>query len=57
MRVRILKDHDHRLGPAAVQALRAESDVNLPRRTAEDLIKAGVAERLPPDTKEAESNG
>lgn len=56
MRVRILKDHDRRLGPAVVQALKADTDVTLPRRDAEDLIKAGIAARAPQDAKEAEND-
>lgn len=43
MRIKILKDHDYRLAPARIQAFKAGTEPNVPKKTAEDLIEIGVA--------------
>ena len=55
MKLRILRDYDHRLKPTVIQAFRAGSDVSVPRNTAEALIAAGAAQPLSkPKQKDAE---
>lgn len=46
MRLRILRDHDHRIAPARTLAFKAGSDVNVPRAIARALIAAGAAQPL-----------
>lgn len=46
MKVRMLRDHDHRISPAVVQAFKAETEVDVPKATAEALIGAGAAEAI-----------
>lgn len=42
----MLKDYDHRLAPARIQAFRAGTEPNVPRGTARKLIAAGAAESI-----------
>ena len=50
MKIRILKDHDHRLSTAAVLAFKAGTVDDRPRAMAEKLIALGVAEAIPTKT-------
>ncbi len=43
MKIDVLKNHDHRLAPARIQAFRAGQQVSVPKKTAEQLIAAGAA--------------
>ncbi len=52
MRVRIIKDDDHRLKPAVIQAFRAGGEHNLPKATAEALIARGSATPVETEKKE-----
>ena len=48
MKLKILKDHDHRITPAKVQAFKADKEVDVPRKTADVLLKEdGVAVKVP----------
>lgn len=44
MKIKIKRDHDYRIRPARIQAFRADQEVNVPKKTAQDLIDLGVAE-------------
>lgn len=44
MRVKIKRNHDYRHRPAVIQAFRAGTTPNIPKKTAEHLIEIGVAE-------------
>lgn len=57
MKVKILRDIDHRLNPAVIQAFRAGSTVNVPRNTAEALIAAGAAQPLSKPKQKDASHG
>lgn len=48
MRVEILRDADHRVAPAVVQAFKAGTILCLPQKTAQSLIAAGAAKRVKP---------
>lgn len=55
MKIRVLRNYDHRLKPAVIQAFRAGTVVNVPRDTAEALIAAGAAQALSkPKQKDAD---
>lgn len=43
MKVKILRDCDHRVQPAVIQAFKAGAVLDLPKTTAEGLIAAGNA--------------
>ncbi len=49
MKLKILKNYDHRLSPAVTQAFKSGSDVDVPKRTAESLIERGAAEVVTPE--------
>lgn len=53
MKVRITKDRDHWLTPAKVQAFRKDTEVDVPKATADALIKAEAAEPIKPAAKES----
>ena len=53
MKIRIVRDVDHRPKPADIQAFRAGTTVNVPRNTAEALIASGAAHQLSNTRKEA----
>lgn len=57
MKIKILRDYDHRLKPTAIQAFRAGSTVNVPRNTAEALIAAGAAQPLSKPKQKDASHG
>lgn len=44
MRIKVLRDYDYRHRPAVIQAFRAGTTPNIPKKTAEKLIALGVAE-------------
>jgi hypothetical protein len=46
VKIRVLKDYDHKIAPARIQAFRAGSVVNVPRPTAGQMIAAGAAEAI-----------
>ena len=46
MKLKILKNYDHRLSPAVTQAFKAGSEVDVPKKTAAILIEEGAAEVL-----------
>lgn len=50
MKVKILRDCDHRVQPAVIQAFRANTIEDLPKTTAEALIAAGHATPAPKET-------
>lgn len=52
MRVRIVQDHSLRISSGVSRQFRANSDVSIPRNTAEALIAAGVAEPLGGDKQQ-----
>ena len=52
MKIRIIKDVDHRVKPAVIQAFRAGGEHNLPKATAEALISSGSATPVIPETKD-----
>ena len=52
MKIRIIKDVDHRVKPAVIQAFRAGGEHNLPKATAEALIASGSATPVIPETKD-----
>jgi len=54
MKIKIIKDYTHRIGPAAMQVFSAGSDVDVPSTTAEQLIKAGIARK---PEKKGKANG
>lgn len=44
MKIKVLKNDDHRLAPAIVQHFRAGSVVSVPKKTADALIARGSAQ-------------
>ena len=46
MKIRILEDHDHWPTPAFTQAFKAGTEPDVPRKTADALIKLGKAEPI-----------
>ena len=52
MKVRIIKNDDHRVKPAVIQSFRAGSEVTVPKKTAEALIARGSAEPISPEQKD-----
>lgn len=54
MKVKILRDHDHRISPAVVQAFKAGTEDDVPKSTADALIKAGAAEAIGKTTPTAD---
>lgn len=52
MKVRIIKDDDHRIKPAVFQAFREGAELNLPKATAKALIARGSATSLETEQKD-----
>lgn len=52
MKLKITKNMDYRVSPAVIQAFRAGTDVEVPKKTADALIKAGAATPLTADKQE-----
>lgn len=52
MKLKILKDYDFRLKPTVMQAFRAGTEVEVPKQTAEALIKVGVADPVTKSNKD-----
>lgn len=50
MKVKILRDCDHRVQPAVTQAFKADTVLDLPKTTADALIAAGHATQAPKET-------
>ena len=50
--MKIIKNVDHRIKPAVIQAFRAGGEHNLPKATAEALIASGSATPVQSETKE-----
>ncbi len=46
MKLKIIKDYDHRVSPAIVQAYREGTEVTVPREIGAALLKAGVAREI-----------
>ena len=52
MKIRILRDFDHRIAPARIQAFRTGHLANVPKKTADMLIRAGAAEPFTAEKEE-----
>lgn len=52
MKVKMLKDYDHRLKPAVIQCFRAGREYSVPKSTGNAMIKAGAAELITQQAKE-----
>lgn len=47
MKIRVIKDHDHRVRPAVTMAFKARDEpIDVPKAIGEALIAAGAAKRL-----------
>jgi hypothetical protein len=53
MKIKMLKDHDHRVKPAVIQAFRADREYTVPKSTGISLINVGAAEEIATKPKEA----